>query len=245
MKVWNNKLFLLTLAMVLCLGMSMAMIACDDDDDDDDDTTGDDDTFGGDDDDATDDDATDDDVTDDDDDDDADDDDVDDDDVDDDDDDATDDDTGGAATCDDIADGMLNTCSLTLLDMGGVQQDEGGLVEWCELSEAMYAKSASAFWNCMGDCVFFEFCDEACFDDCLAPADPGSGCGHTVHGIYNCEVTFVFSATDYWIPEMDMHEVCDMFDDDWACYQVCVDSECDGGGSQGQDLIDCMNANCV
>jgi hypothetical protein len=235
MKVLNSKLFLLMLAIVLSLSMSLAIVACGDDDDDDDD---DDDTFDGfdDDDDDDDDDATpgddDDDVTP----------------PDDDDDDTTDDDDDTAPqgdTCADIGDGFYNICGYTLSDGDGVQQDEAGLVEWCGLSEGLYAKSDSVFWNCLGTCVFDEFCDDACFDDCLAPADPGgTDCGHTVNGIYNCDVIFLFTDSRLWIPELDMHNVCDLFEDDWACYQTCIDSECDGGASQGSDLIDCMTANC-
>ena len=171
-----------------------------------------------------------------------------DDDDDDDDDDATDDDDDDDdddfTTCGDVADGMINTCGITLLDSDGMLQDEGGLVEWCELSESLYGKSDSVFWNCMGDCVFNEFCDEWCFDDCFIPGDPGSGCGHTVHGFYDCDVVFLFDSSRFWIPELDMQATCELFGDDWACYQVCVDSECDGGGNQGMDLINCLSANC-
>ena len=169
---------------------------------------------------------------------------------DDDDDDDNDDDSGGddddddSETCADIGDGFYNICGVTLSDGDGVQQGEAGLVEWCGLSEGLYAKSDSVFWNCIGACVFDEFCDDGCLDDCLMPADPGTGCGHTVHGIYNCDTIFLFTDSRLWIPELDMHNVCDLFEDDWACYSTCVDSECDGGADQGANLIDCMTANC-
>ena len=137
-----------------------------------------------------------------------------------------------------------NVCGFTFTDLDGVEQDEAGLIVWCGLSEELYGKTGSAFWNCIGDCVWYEHCDEGCIDDCTQPADPGGGCGHTVHGVYDCEVAFHFPDTRLWIPEMDLHETCDMTTDDWECYQECVDSECDGGADQGDDWADCVNANC-
>lgn len=233
MNLLKNKLFLLALIAVLTLSMGAFVVACssgDDDDDDNDDNDDNDDDTWTDDDDADDDDndtgGDDDDTGDDDDDD--------------------DDDTGGDYTCDSVADGMINTCTTTLLDLEGVQQDVAGLTAWCEASEEfMAAKLASPFWNCVGDYVFVDFCDEAAIDACLDPGDPGSGCGSAVNGVYACGVVWVFEGTDFFIPEMDMQEACGSLDWTWDCYGDCVGSvTCSDPPTQPEAnaMIACLNA---
>jgi hypothetical protein len=223
----NKNWLLLALIAMLSLGLGLMIVACSSGDDDDDDS--------GDDDFVDDDNAGDDDDNDDNDDDTG---------ADDDDDDDDD------YTCAQVADGMINTCQITLLDINGTQQDQAGLEDWCALSESLFtAKTAAPFWNCMGDCVFVSFCDQACFDACLAPADPGSGCGSTVHGIYACGVVFIFNENqNLWIPEMDMAAACDsMTDTPWDCYADCTSTlTCSNPPTpdEAQAMIDCLNA-CV
>jgi hypothetical protein len=115
--------------------------------------------------------------------------------------------------------------------------DELGLVDWCAMSESMFAaKTASPFWNCMGDCVFVEFCDEGCFDACLDPAAPGTACGDTVDAVYACNIVWVFEGNIYWIPEMDMQAACEGLTDwPWDCYADCIPGGCD-------PMLDCLNA---
>jgi hypothetical protein len=247
-----KKLLWITL-LIFALALSISLACGDDDDDDDDDTVADDDDDNDDNDDTTADDDDDDVTPGDDDDDDVtpgdDDDDTtpadDDDDTTPADDDDDDDVTPGDYTCAEVGDGFFNTCGQTLQDGDGVAQDEAGLVAWCGLSEALYAgKTVSEFWNCLGFCAVDDGCDTACFNACLEPADPGTGCGHTVDGIYECGVIFLFEGSRKWIPEMDMHATCDLFEDDWTCYQTCVDSQCTGGPFQSTNLINCLNANC-
>jgi len=163
-------------------------------------------------------------------------------------DDADDDDNDDVTyTCDGVADGMVNTCGITLLDLEGTQQDVAGLTAWCEASEEfMAAKLASPFWTCIGDAVFVDFCDEASFDACLAPADPGSGCGSAVHGIYACGVVWTFTDTTFWIPEMDMQAACGSLTDwPWSCYADCVsNTTCSDPPTQAEAnaMIACLNA---
>ncbi|MDP8224786.1 MAG: hypothetical protein P9L99_15615 [Candidatus Lernaella stagnicola] len=149
--------------------------------------------------------------------------------IDDDDDDNDDDDddtTPADYSCDEVADGLFNTCAMTLNDIHGVAQGEDDLEQWCGLSEELFtAKTVAPFWNCMGVCSFDEDCETACLDACLNPPDPGTGCATAVHGVYACGVAFVFVGTPLYIPEMDLQAVCgDYAVVDWTCAQGCVDS---------------------
>ena len=215
MKKLGFALWLLTLSIVF----SVAVFGCGDDDDDDDDNDtsspdDDDDDNDNDDDDDNDDDNNDDDDNDDNDDND-----------DDDNDDDDDDTTPVDYPCADIADGLVNTCEVTLEDVDGIGQDQSGVETWCGLSEELLAsRSPAPFWQCMGECVYERFCDLDCLNACAAPADPGSGCASTVHGVYACGVVFLFAETRLYIPEMDLQAYCEADPFDWDCAQGCVDS---------------------
>jgi hypothetical protein len=157
---------------------------------------------------------------------------------DDDDDDDDNDDDNDDYSCAGIADGMINTCQTTLLDLNGAQCDESMLTEWCELSEDLFGglKSDAPFWNCMGGCVYEDACDSDCFDGCLNPPSPGYGCADTVDAIYECGIVWVFNDTDYFIPEMDMQAACSSLTDwPWECYADCIPGGCD-------NMLDCLNA---
>jgi hypothetical protein len=101
----------------------------------------------------------------------------------------------------------------------------------------------------MGQCAFVENCEEACFDACTDPADPGGdGCDHTVNGIYACGVVFVFEANpDYWMTEMDAMAVCStvLAEYPWECFAQCVAAAtCSDPPTptEAQALADCMTA---
>jgi hypothetical protein len=232
MTTWR-KFLLLSICLFLVLGGLVAACGDDDDDDDaaDDDETPDDDTPG-------DDDTS----TDDDDDDDDDNDDDDDDNDNDDDDDTT---PPPDYSCSQVADGVYNTCGLTLRDAAGNPVNEAGLVTWCGLSEALFpVKAHTPFWDCLGNCTFEEDCDMDCFDVCLDPPDPGEVCGTAVDSIYACDVVFLFTGTDYYIPEADLQQACAWWDGmNWACAQTCAEeAACSDPPTQAQTLqvIACM-----
>ena len=174
-------------------------------------------------------------------DDDVDDDDVDDDDIDDDFDDDFDDDIDDDMSCDGIVNEFFFECQITLSGMNGDQLDDLGLLEWCGLCEDFVSdgKSDSPFWNCLGE-ASYDNCNQDAINDCFDPSGTG-GCTNTVSDMYACGIVYVFESSNYWIPEMEMMDVCDLMGDDWDCIQACLDADCpqDVNGA-----IDCMNSNC-
>jgi hypothetical protein len=214
-----NGLTLAALALAAALSFAWALACASSDDDDDHDVQVDDDADQGDDDAAGD---------------------------DDDDDDDNDDDTT-PYTCELIATSLDDICHAYIVDP---EEGEEFTKEWCTLSEDLFsAKLQSPFWNCIGDCIFVGNCDASCFNACEDPPDPGgTGCDHTVDGIYGCGVAFPFEANpDYLIPQMDAAAACSgsLSDLPWACYGECVASlPCSDPPTQteAQAMIDCMNA---
>jgi hypothetical protein len=202
--------FVVVAVFAFCFFVSAGM-TCGDDDDVGDDDTGDDDTG--------DDDGADDDTS---------------------DDDAADDDSEGY-TCEDLAYEMINTCWFTLPDAFGNALGEYDLALWCEFSEALFAdnKLESPFWNCVGDCVYVEVCDEECVEYiCLDPPAPGTECGDTVDAVYACNIVWVLEEGYYYIfPEMDLQVACEFLTDwPWDCYGDCALEECD---TMLECLVDC------
>jgi len=224
--MWNKNLFLLGLIALLALGLGALVIACSV-------TTSssgssaDDDNFS-DDDDNDDNDSGDDDTTDDDDDNDA---------------------SPGTADCATVADGMINTCQISLTESDGkTQATQSDLTAWCNDSEQFVGSSGlSPFWSCAYDCVTVSFCEQSCFTACLTPADPGgTGCDHTTYLIYSCDVIFEFSANQlYWIPELDMAAECKSdTQTPWSCYATCMaNNPCSNPPTQAQAnaVIACLN----
>jgi len=233
MKSWI-KFWWLALMAVAALAAGLCLAACDDDDDNDDEE-GDDDTSyftptpePDDDDDTTP----------------GDDDDDDDDDTDVDDDVTPDDDDDEDYTCNDVGQAIVNDCGWTMSDLDGNPLDAVGFAEWCDLCEEMWTggKMSSPYWSCMAEAAIDMFCDiDHANDVCAAPADPGTGCGHIVFGIYECQVVFVFNEPydNYYIPQMDMQEICgDLTDWPWDCMATCVEDY----PACGDDFLTCLNA---
>jgi len=165
----------------------------------------------------------------------------------------SDDDASPTADCETVAGDVYTRCGIALKDATGAAVDLAGTIAWCKLSEQLFGgdnSMKSPFWNCLDDCangVHGCACDPKCFYACEAPADPGgSGCGHTVYGIYTCGVEFDFTGTNYWIPEMDEMAVCTTDGRNWSCDATCVaDDVCSDPptGPQTQTLDNCVN-NC-
>ena len=149
--------------------------------------------------------------------------------------------------CAAVAEASIEVCDMTLEDTQGVAQDAAGLQAWCEMSEALFtadSEIAAPFWDCWADCVFSEACDASCFAECLAPPDPGPGCGHIAHEIYQCGASLTYNhLTTFYIPEMDLAAACDTLDRDWECYWDCMAPvTCDSPPTpeQTQFVADCI-----
>ncbi len=159
-----------------------------------------------------------------------------------------DDDTAPAAECAQIAQDVAGTCQVTLKDDQGNSVDQAGMVDWCTLSDELFPSAkASPFWLCMDNCAVAQFCDQACFNGCISPSDPGgTGCAHTVYEIYSCGVLFVFANTNYYVPEMDEMASCPSdTTNDWACFAICAaDNPCSSPPTEAQSdaIINCLNS---
>lgn len=134
---------------------------------------------------------------------------------------------GAKANCDEIAGYISDDCGWTGYDVNGDLIEGEDFAEWCELSEALFAEGdvRSPFWRCMKQAAYDMFCDiDYANEECVDPEDPGSGCGHTVHLIYECAIVFTFEENDrFIIPKMDMYESCQVpGTDNWVCYGDCV-----------------------
>ncbi|MBZ0271073.1 hypothetical protein K8I61_03490, partial [bacterium] len=45
--------------------------------------------------------------------------------------------------------------------------------------------------------------------------------------MYACGIVFTLG-DDYFVFAEDAAQVCDLMDNDWTCYQTCIDNDCPG-----------------
>jgi len=163
-----------------------------------------------------------------------------------DDDDDNDDNDSPGVDCTTVAQDVVGGCQVTLDDGQGNPVTQAEMVTWCQDCDQLFNSGPDPFWNCMDNCAVTQGCSTTCFDGCLQPVDPGTGCGHTAYALYACDVAFTFPNTNYYVPLLDEMAYCpNDTADNWSCFATCVsNNRCWNPPSTAQTnaLIACLQA---